>query len=116
ELVFQDSQNQMELMDREAAPPQVGEHEQLEEVDRRVAPLGVAAGRRAVRRDGRRHQPARIPHLQLTGSETGERRHLARAVGFFQLHASRSAVAAPSKSLIVSPPSLCVEYVSVTRL
>jgi hypothetical protein len=31
-------------------------------------------------------------------------------------YATRSAVAAPAKSFVVNPPSLCVEYVSVTLL
>ena len=37
--------------DREAAPAQVGEHLQLEDVERRIAALGEAAGFGAVRRD-----------------------------------------------------------------
>ena len=58
----------MQLLDREAAAPEIREHQQLEQLDRRVAPLGVAARVGLVRRDGRRQQAAGIPELQLPGA------------------------------------------------
>ena len=43
----------VQLLDREPAPAQIREHEQLEQLDGRVAPLGVAAGVGAMRRNRR---------------------------------------------------------------
>ena len=117
----------MKLPDGKAAAPQVREHEQLEQLDRRVAALRVPARVGAMGRDRRRQQPTLVPQVKLPRSEARHRGDLPRAVGSFQTHqpqlaslgyceASRSAVAAPAKSLSVRPPSLCVEYVSVTRL
>ena len=57
-------------------PRQIRQHQQLEQLDRRIAPLGVAAGCGAMGRNGGRHQPARIPELQLPGGQAGQRRHL----------------------------------------
>jgi hypothetical protein len=38
-------------MDREPATPEIREREQLEQLDRRISPFGVAAGVGLVRRD-----------------------------------------------------------------
>src|SRR5262249_60631768 len=78
ELIAQNLQQLVELMDREAAVPEVGEHQQLEQLDRRVAPLGVAARRRLVRRNRRRQQTACVPDLELARREAGPRRRLPR--------------------------------------
>ena len=79
-----------------------------------LAALREAARRRPVRAHRRRQQSARVPQLQLPRAQPGQRRNFAGGVRLLQAH--RSAIAAPSKSFVVSPPSLCVEYVSVTRL
>src|SRR5437667_262128 len=47
ELFFENVQKVMQLLNREATPPQICQHEQLEEFDWRITPLGIAAGRRA---------------------------------------------------------------------
>ena len=79
------SSSRRSCADRHPLPAQVGEHQQLEQIDRRVAPLGVAAG--AVFFDAmcEREQPPRIPPLQLPGREAGHRRDFARRVGVLQL-------------------------------
>src|ERR1700674_3332366 len=41
ELGRQDAQDGVQLVHRESALAQIGEHQQLEELDRRIAPLGV---------------------------------------------------------------------------
>ena len=63
---------------RQPLTAQIGEHHQLEEIDRRVAPLGEAAGGRAASDANRRlEQAAVVPPLQLARREAGERRDLA---------------------------------------
>ena len=66
--------------DRKPAAAQVGQHHQFEQLHRRVAPLGEAAGVGLVRRHRGNEQPARVPPLQLAGAEASQRRHFARAV------------------------------------
>src|SRR5437868_226124 len=78
--VLERLENQMKLVDGEAAPPEIGEHEQLEQFDRRVAALGVAAGVGLVRRNRRGHEAALIPQLQLARRQSGQRGDLAGAV------------------------------------
>ena len=63
------SMNLVQLLRSRSPPAQVREHEQLEQLDRRVPPFGVAAGVGAMRGNRRGHQPARIPQLQLPGGE-----------------------------------------------
>src|SRR5437773_7974892 len=65
ELGSERMKQQVELVDREAPSPQIGEYRQLEEIDRRVAALRVAARLGAPRRNCGRYQPARAPDLQL---------------------------------------------------
>src|SRR5207237_451348 len=98
------------------APSEIREHEELELLDRRVPPLGVALRRGAPWTHGRNEKAARVPHLELPRRESRQRRDLARRVRLLEPHARRSAAAAPAKSFSVRPPSLWVEYVSVTRL
>src|SRR3954471_21542308 len=64
EALFQRFQNQMELVHREAAAAKVGEHQQLEQLDGRVAALGVPAGLGFVRSNRGGHQAALVPQLQ----------------------------------------------------
>src|SRR5262249_12694188 len=99
--------------------------DEFEDVDRRVAAFGEAAGRRAARRDRRLKNAAGVPALKLPGSETGEAGHLARAVARLQPHAAfpagespatRCVPVAPSMSLRVMPPSSCVDQLTLTRL
>src|SRR5262252_1720739 len=56
EVLLQDAQQLVQLMDRESASAQVGEHEELEELDWRVAALGIAACFGPMRRHGGRQQ------------------------------------------------------------
>src|SRR5262245_55944568 len=51
ELVTKHAQDAVELMDREPSTPEIREREQLEQLDRRISPFGVAAGTGLVRRD-----------------------------------------------------------------
>src|SRR5437879_2945680 len=80
ERVLQAVDDRVKLTDGESATAQVREDEELEELDGRIAPLGVAAGRRTVGWNRRRQQAARVPHLELAGAEPRQRGHLARAV------------------------------------
>src|SRR6266571_565082 len=61
ELLLQDPEDLVKLMDRESAAPEIGEDQQLEQLDRCVAPLRIAAGGSLVRRNGRRQQTTRVP-------------------------------------------------------
>ena len=111
EPVPQDFENLVELVDAETPASKICQHEQLEQLNRRVAPFGVAARVGLVGGNRRRHQSALVPQLQLTRSQSGERGYLARTVRALELHqaAILSAIAAPAKSLSVNPPSLWVE-------
>ena len=51
EPVPKDFENLMKLVDAETATSKIGEHEQLEQLNRRIPPFGVAAGAGLVRRD-----------------------------------------------------------------
>src|SRR5438445_5221151 len=115
ELLLQNADDLMQLVDAEAAPSEIREHEELEQLDRRVPPLGVAPRRGAPWTHGRNEKAARVPHLELPRRESRQRRDLARRVRLLEPHARRSAAAAPAKSFSVRPPSLWAEYVSVTR-
>ena len=58
---------------------------------RRVAPLGVAARSGPVRRNGRPHQPAALPELQLPRGQAGRGGDFARPVGPLQPQRTDSA-------------------------
>ena len=76
----------MQLVNRQSAPPQVGQNEELEEIDGRVAAFGITAGRRPARRNSGDHESSRIPDLQLSRAQPRNRRHFSRAVRSFQAH------------------------------
>ena len=87
ELVLQDARRWREAAGIEKpALAQIGENEQLEQLDRRVAALGVSARRGSMRRNRRRQQTAGVPQLQLPRRQTGHRGHLAGAIGLLQSH------------------------------
>jgi hypothetical protein len=85
-LLLQDLDDGVELWNRKSALAQVGKDQQFKEFDGRVAALGVAACGCATRRNRGREEVARVPYLQLSGSQPGQRRYLPRAVGFLQSH------------------------------
>ena len=80
EVLSEGCQDLADPLRREPAASQLGERRQLVEVDRRVAPLGEAARRGWLRGHARRQKLTRVPPLQLSGGQPGQRRHLARAV------------------------------------
>src|SRR5262245_43998737 len=80
EVLAQDSQQLVELMDRKPSPPEIGENQELEKLDGRIATLSVAAGLGTMRLDGRRQEAAGVPDLQLPRGQAGQRGNLTRAV------------------------------------
>ena len=78
--------SRLQPRNRKTAPPQIGEHLQLENVERRIAALRKAAGLRAVRCNGRLEQPPRVPPLKLPRGQTREPCHLARGVVLLEPH------------------------------
>jgi hypothetical protein len=65
-----------QLRNRKTASAEIRQDQQFEELNRGVSPFGVAPGIRTVRGDRRRHQPARVPELQLPGCQARQRRNL----------------------------------------
>ncbi len=80
ESAAQRFEQQPHLANRQAAAAQLGKDRQFEQIDRRIAPLGEAAGFGAVRRNRRFQQLAGIPPLKLPGAQPGDGGHLTRAV------------------------------------
>ena len=71
---------------REPAAPQVGENDELDEIDRRVPALRKSAGARPPGRNRGRKDAARVPALQLFCAETRQGGDLACAVAGLELH------------------------------
>jgi len=110
---------------RKPAPPQPGQGDKLENVDRCVSALGESPGNRPPRRDRRQKNPTGIPTLQLARREASKARDLPRAVARLEPHAcfpvgkspaTPFVAMAPSTSFRVTPPASCVDQVTVTRL
>ena len=77
ELRPEGGQQAANAVERESPASQIGEDHQLEQLNRRVAPLSVAACFGLVRSNRGNEQATRVPPLQLSGAEARQRSHLA---------------------------------------